>query len=92
MYHTRKLKCSIIKTHEPTSQFRAENITINSALSGWEGGWSPETHDCYPAGCDCHASFIKKKKKKSFITCACRMKKYSWVLLVSGCYENDGVS
>lgn len=69
MYHTRKLKCSIIKTREPTSQFRAENITINSALSGWEGGWSPETHDCYPAGCDCHASFIKKKKKKFYHVC-----------------------
>lgn len=58
MYHMRKLKCSIIKTHESTSQFRAENITINSPLSGWEGGWSPETHDYYRAGCDCHASFF----------------------------------
>ena len=35
---------------------------------------------------------LLKKKKKSFITCACMMKKYSLVLLVSGCYENDGVS
>ena len=32
------------------------------------------------------------KKKKSFIMCACMMKKYSLVLLVSECYENDGVS
>lgn len=31
-------------------------------------------------------------KKKSFIMCACMMKKYSLVLLVSECYENDGVS
>lgn len=90
MYHTRKLKCSIIKTREPTSQFRAENITINSALSGREGGWSPETHDCYPAGCDCHALFFFFFK--FYHLCVYDEKLWSLVLLVSECYKNDGVS
>lgn len=46
-----------MKTHEPTSQFRNENIAIDSPTSGWA---EHRALDSYLARCECHAFFFLK--------------------------------